>query len=118
MAAQGEIFGNAARFMQDFDLLLCPANIVAPYPVEARYPGYGEGVEIADYYRWLRICYALTMTTLPVITLPAGLTPAGLPLGIQLVGKAHGERELFAHAAWLENLFGFVPPPLDPALAD
>ena len=40
MAAQGEVFHNASRFMQNYDLLICPAAIVPPYPVEERYPGF------------------------------------------------------------------------------
>ena len=43
---------------------------------------------------------------------PCGLTRAGLPFGVQVIGGAHGERDLFAHAAWLEGLFAFTPPPL------
>ncbi len=109
MAAQGEIFVGAVEFMHDFDLLVCPASIHLPYPVEERYPGFSAGVPYSDYYRWLRLVYAITATTLPVITLPCGLSESGLPVGVQLVGKAHGEINLFAHAAHLEHLFAFKP---------
>ncbi|MBT8437036.1 MAG: amidase, partial [Gammaproteobacteria bacterium] len=40
MDAQGQVFANASRFMQDYDLLICPATIMPAYPVEERYPGY------------------------------------------------------------------------------
>ena len=105
MAAQAQAFANASRFMLDYDLLICPASILLPYPVEERYPGYGDGLEYSEYYRWLAIAYAITVTTLPVITLPCGKTGTGLPVGVQLVGKAHGERDLFAHAGYLERVF-------------
>ena len=108
-AARGEVFNEAAGFMQDFDVLLCPAAAVEPYPVEERYPGYSDGVPYPEYYRWLAICCAITTTTLPVITIPCGKTRAGLPVGLQLVGKPHGDAELFSVASYLEPLFGWDP---------
>ncbi len=109
MAAQGQVFHNASGFMQDYDLLICPAAIVAPYPVEERYPGYANGLAYSEYYRWLAIAYAITVTTLPVITIPCGKTDSGLPVGLQLIGKAHGERDLFACARYLEQVFDWDP---------
>ena len=107
--AQGQVFVNASSFMQDYDLLICPAAIIPAYPVEERYPGYSDGLAYSEYYRWLAICCAITATTLPVITLPCGKTESGLPVGLQLVGKPHGEIDLFACASYLEPLFGWDP---------
>ncbi len=107
--AQGQVFANASQFMLEYDLLICPATILPAYPVEERYPGYSEGLEYSEYYRWLAICCAITTTTLPVITLPCGKTGAGLPVGLQVIGKAHGELELFAFASYLEQVFGWDP---------
>ena len=107
--AQGQVFANASAFMQDYDLLVCPATILPAYPVEERYPGYSEGLEYSEYYRWLAICCAITTTTLPVITLPCGKTEAGLPVGLQLIGKPHGELELFAFASYIEQIFAWDP---------
>ena len=109
MAAQGEVFHNASCFMQDYDLLICPAAIVAPYPVEERYPGFSDGLAYSEYYRWLAIVYAITTTTLPVITIPCGRTETGLPVGLQLIGKAHGERALFGYASYLEQILDWDP---------
>ena len=109
MDAQGQIFANASQFMQGYDLLICPATILPAYPVEERYPGYSEGLDYSEYYRWLAICCAITATTLPVITLPCGKTEAGLPIGLQIIGKPHGERELFAFASYLEQVFAWDP---------
>ena len=107
--AQGLAFNNAANFMQDFDLLICPAVGTPPFPVEERYPGFGDGLEYSEYYRWLTICCVITTTTLPVITIPCGKTDAGMPVGLQLVGKPHGEEELFSFASHLEPVFDWNP---------
>ncbi len=109
MDAQGQVFANASLFMQDYDLLICPATILTPYPVEERFPGFSDGLEYSEYYRWLYICCAITATTLPVITLPCGKTESGLPIGLQIIGKPHGELELFAFASYIERVFGWDP---------
>ena len=44
----------------------------------------------------------VTMLGLPCLSLPAGTGPAGLPLGVQLVGAPRGEAALLAVAAWVE----------------
>jgi amidase len=107
--AQGQVFTNASQFMQNHDLLICPATILPAFPVEERYPGYSEGLEYSEYYRWLAICCAITTTTLPVITLPCGKTDSGLPIGLQLIGKPHGELQLFAFASYIEQIFTWDP---------
>lgn len=109
LVAQGQIFQNSSQFMQDYDLLICPASIITAMPVEERYPGFSCGVPYADYYRWLKIAYAVTATTLPVITLPVGKTDAGLPVGIQLIGKAHSDVELFSFARYIEAMIEWDP---------
>lgn len=108
-AAQGQVFVNASSFMQAYDLLICPATIIPAFPVEERYPGYSDGLAWSQYYRWLAICCAITTTTLPVITIPCASTEAGLPIGLQLIGKPHGEVDLFAFASYLEQVFGWDP---------
>ena len=109
MKAQGQIFNNAAHFMWDYDLLICPVAIVPPYSIEERYIGYSAGLEFSEYYRWLRLAYAITATTLPVITIPCGKTEAGLPVGIQVIGKPHGEVALFSQARFIEQVFDWDP---------
>lgn len=42
-------------------------------------------------------------TGLPTVSFPTGLSPDGLPLGIQLVGLRHREPDLFRVAAWCEE---------------
>ena len=44
-----------------------------------------------------------------MVTLPCGKTAQGLPVGLQLIGKPHGEQELFSLASYVEPLFGWNP---------
>ena len=112
-AAQGRIFQLAADFMSDYDLLICPAASVLPFPVEERYVGYRDGLPPSKYYRWLSIAAAVSVTTLPVITIPSGRTETGLPVGIQLIGRPHGELQLFSLASHIEQALGISPAVVD-----
>ena len=118
ISAQGRIFQFAADFMGDYDLLACPAASVLPFPVEERYVGYRAGRPVSDYYRWLSIAAAVSVTTLPVVTIPCGRTETGLPVGIQLIGRPHGELQLFSLASHIEQLLGFDAAVVDVALPD
>ena len=113
IAAQGRIFQLAADFMSDYDLLICPAASVLPFPVEERYVGYRNGLPASEYYRWLSIAAAVSVTTLPVITVPCGRTETGLPVGIQLIGRPHGELQLFSLASHIEQVLGSAPAVVD-----
>ena len=48
-------------FFDDYDLLLTPATVVAPYPIENRYVAEVNGHKFANYVEWLAIAYAITV---------------------------------------------------------
>lgn len=116
LRTQGQVVNRSASFMQDFDILICPATSVISVPAESRYPGFNTGVPISDYYRWLAVAYATTLTALPIITLPCGTDENGLPIGVQVVGKPGGEYSLFQYARWIERLTGWPATPIDPVI--
>jgi amidase len=112
---RGQMQASAAAFFERFDLLLCPAAIVPPFPVERRYLEELGGHRFPSYIDWVAITYAITLTGLPALSLPCGFTEAGLPVGLQMVGRPRGEAELLAAAARLEDLLGIAPLlPIDP----
>ena len=111
---RGQIFTKAESFMRDVDLLLTPATITPPFPVEERYLASCNGVEFATYIDWLAIAYAITLTALPALSLPCGMTKSGLPVGLQLVGKTRGEAMLLSHANVIEEILGKMPTPIMP----
>jgi amidase len=104
-----------AEFLERYDLLLCPAAIVPPIPVEMRYLEELNGHRFPSYIDWVSITYAITLTGHPALSLPCGFTTDGLPVGLQLVGPARGEAAVLAAAAQLEDLLGLARQlPIDP----
>ncbi|MCO6392153.1 amidase [Aliihoeflea aestuarii] len=114
-ARRAGIITRALAFFDDYDLLLTPATIVAPFPVENRYVTECAGKTFETYIDWLAIAYAITLTTAPALSLPCGFTREGLPVGLQIVARPRGEARLLAAAAALEHHLDLgTVDPIDP----
>jgi amidase len=103
------------EFFKTYDLLLTPATIVAPFPVENRYVAECAGKKFDNYVEWLGIVYAITLVCCPALSLPCGFTASGLPVGLQMVAAPRGEAQLLAGAKVLEDVLGLRgTTPIDP----
>jgi len=111
---RGVLMARMRAFLAGWDLLLTPATIVPPFPVEQRFVTHCAGVRFESYVDWLAIAYAITLTGHPALSLPCGFTAAGLPVGLQMVGGWQGEAALLSAAAALEAELGLDPAPIDP----
>ena len=103
------------RFFNSYDLLLTPATIVAPFPIEERYVAECGGKKFDNYVEWLGIVYAITLACCPALSLPCGFTASGLPVGLQMVAAPRGDAQLLAGAKVLEEILGLRgTTPIDP----
>lgn len=114
LRVRGQIMARARTFFDTYDLLLCPATIVPPFPVEQPYVKECNGVVFETYVDWLAVVYAITLTGHPALSLPCGFTTSGLPVGLQMVGRWQGEAALLSAAAALEADLGLDASPIDP----
>ena len=109
------IFNNAQRFFQKYDILLCPATIVPPFPVDERYVSSCDGHKFETYIDWLNIVSAITLTCCPALSLPAGFTESHLPVGLQVVAPNRGEGKLLSGSLFIEELISIKEKlPIDP----
>jgi len=106
---------RALTFFETYDLLLAPATIVAPFPIENRYVAECDGQKFDNYVLWLGIVYAITLICSPALSLPCGFTKTGLPVGLQMIAPSRGEAQLLAGAKTLEDILGLRgTTPIDP----
>lgn len=87
----GALLERVGVFMSKYDYLVLPTTQVAPFSVDTPYPTSIDGAKMGSYIDWMRSCYYITVTTLPSISIPAGFTPEGLPVGLQIVGRRHAD---------------------------
>jgi len=112
---RGVMFKRMREFFARYDLILCPATIVAPFPVEQRYVTECNGHAFSTYIDWLAIVYAFTNVASPSISIPSGFTRYKLPVGIQIAAPCRGEARLLAAAKLLEDVLGLGQiTPIDP----
>src|SRR5258707_15814038 len=97
-------------FFSTYDLLVAPAACTPPLDVAIRWVKEVDGVRFDNYVEWLRLTSVVTLTSCPVLALPAGFTADGRPVGLQLVGRPRGEAALLSPAAAPEA--GRDPPRL------
>ena len=95
-------------------LLACPTVGCMPHSTSEEWVRNVGGVELVGYMDWLRFAFLATVTGLPAISIPVGLGPRGLPVGLQLIGKPRGEAALLAAARFVEKTVGGPLGPIDP----
>jgi amidase len=106
---------RTVEFFTKYDLLLAPATIVSPFPIENRYVAECAGHKFDNYVVWLGIVYAITLACCPALSLPCGFTASGLPVGLQMVAAPRGDAQLLAGAKVLEDILGVRgTTPIDP----
>jgi amidase len=88
--------GRVAALFQGIDLLLVPAQSLAP-PTTAQLAHLGEDTEMLNAL--VRYTMPFNMSGSPTITLPCGFTDAGTPLAFQFVGR-HLEEEMLVRAGY------------------
>jgi amidase len=94
------IHDRMRSFFESYDVLALPVSQVPPFSADEEYPADINGVPQETYLDWMRSAYLITVTGCPAISVPAGFTREGWPVGIQLVGPVRSERRLLdvAHA--------------------
>jgi amidase len=102
-------------FFRDYDLLLTPATIVPPFPLDDGGVAQCAGQPLPYRFSWLAVAYAFTVVCCPALSLPCGFTKTGLPIGLQIVAAPRGEAQLLAGARALEDILALRDTtPIDP----
>ena len=81
------ISGLLDQLFTIYDYLLMPTTQAMPFEIETEYPTEIDGVEMHSYIDWMSVCCILSPFGLPCLSVPAGFSPSGIPVGLQIVGR-------------------------------
>ncbi len=109
MRRHTELYHAFLEFMADYDVLICPAMAVPPFPHRERYVAEINGQKLRTYFHWLALPYGLTLTAHPVACIPCGRDQTGMPFGIQVCGRRFGDRRTLRVAEALERHLQTIP---------
>ena len=98
----------AMRLFETYDYLVLPSAQVFPFPAEWTWPKEIAGHAMDTYHRWMEVVVPAGLLGLPVLALPAGFGPQGLPMGFQLIGRPRSDRDLLAFGARYEEATGWL----------
>jgi amidase len=101
--ARTRIYRRVVAFFERYDALLLPAAQVAPFPADVDWVRNINGQPMDTYIDWMSVCCAISVTGLPAISVPAGFTPRGLPVGLQIVSGPHDDLGLLQLAHEFEQ---------------
>lgn len=106
-----------ATLFEDYDVVLAPVMPTAAFPHDIDRPITERVLDVdgtpVSHLVAMAWCGAIGSVLLPVVTLPTGATPEGLPVGMQVIGPFLSDRRLLGIAAALDASAGpgFTPPP-------
>lgn len=94
------------RFFGAWDALLCPAVLAPAIPHTPKGTPLTVDGESVPYWELISHCLPFNLTGQPALVVPAGLSPEGLPIGVQIVGPRWSEMRLLAIGRLLEAMLG------------
>lgn len=107
LTRQARMYEESRQFFERYDYFVLPVTQVSPFDVDTPYPTHIGNVAMANYIDWMRSCWYVSFMANPAISVPAGFTPEGLPVGIQIVGRHRDEWSVLQLAHAFEQATGY-----------
>jgi aspartyl-tRNA(Asn)/glutamyl-tRNA(Gln) amidotransferase subunit A len=91
MKRRARLAVEVAGIFRETDVLLTPTTAVPPFPAEGRMPKVIGGVEVPTLAMAVPFTMLANLCWNPAISVPAGTTSDGLPVGLQIMVRRHRE---------------------------
>lgn len=115
-AARTQWYEAVRKLFLRFDYLLIPSAQVFPFDADVHWPKFINEVSMDTYHRWMEVMVPATLLDGPVIGMPVGFNEAGLPMGMQIIGKNHADLAVLQLAYAYEQTSHWVRDRIPPLL--
>jgi amidase len=101
--ARTAFYQHLLGLFEHYDFLVLPSAQVWPFDAEWDWPKTINGRAMDTYHRWMEVVIYATLAGLPAISVPVGFGAAGLPMGMQLIGRPQADLDVLRLAYAYEN---------------
>jgi amidase len=105
--AHGQLWRAFQAFLEKYEYFILPTTQLPAFDVDTPYPTEIAGVKFTNYIDWMKSCWYISATGNPAASVPAGFTPEGLPVGVQIVGRNKEDFSVLQLAHAFEQATGF-----------
>jgi amidase len=107
-AKHKKLLSRVGKFFETYRFLVCAVNQVPPFDAMLDWPREIDGVGMEHYAAWMKSAYWISTTLGPAISVPAGFTAGGLPVGVQIAGRRGDDLGVLQLANAFERSTGFA----------
>jgi len=107
METHGQLLQRMRVFQEQYPFIVCAVNQLPPFDAKLDWPREIDGTKMVTYLDWMKSAYWISSTFCPAISVPAGFTDDGLPVGIQIVGRFRDDFGVLQLAHVFEQATGF-----------
>ena len=105
-ARQSKAYADSYQVFSRYEYFVLPVTQVMPFDVNIAYPTTVAGTAMTTYIDWMRSCWYITFLANPAISVPAGFSSGGLPVGLQIVGRHRADWSVLQIAHAFEQASG------------
>jgi len=106
-SARSLLWRRFQSFLVKYEYFILPTTQLPPFDVDTPYPTQIAGVHFDNYIDWMKSCWYISATGNPAASVPAGFTPEGVPVGLQIVSRAKQDFSVLQLAYAFEHATGF-----------
>lgn len=101
---RSRMYATFTEFMSEYDLLVSPTLASAAFPLTQFAPSWLEDKPLRSQLLGWLLTYPYNLLTSPAITIPAGFTSDGRPVGLQIAARHRADGDALAAAAAFESV--------------